>query len=745
MAAEIAKCLPGTLKRKDGYFETDGGLVTWAYGHILRQAEPNEYDKKYEKWIVEDLPIIPEKWKLCVADSCKKQFNVIKDLIGSASAIVHAGDPDREGQLLIDEILDYVKNKKPVYRILLNALDEKSIKKALSDLKDNKKFLNLQQSALARSRADWLVGMNASRAYTLAARKAGHSVTLPIGRVKTPTLALVVRREEDIKNFKPITYYVLKATFLSQNGKLDTVWQPQENQSGMDLEGRLIDKYIADALVKGFRLKKEEGQLAVIDNVATEKKTIPQCLPFSLSALQLQAGKMFGYDPQTVLDTAQILYEKKLTTYPRSDCDFLPENQWEDAKDILQNLMNIDNGEIAGWVTGANSSLKSRAWNDKKITAHHAIIPTETLCKYSDLPEKERNIYMLVARAYIAQFYPAHEYEHTKVTISFADESFETSGNVILNDGWKCLYRRSSDIEEEHSEENKSLPSVVKGSTAEYLVAYPEESKTKPPKRFTPSTLLQAMKEIHKYVKNPDLKKQLKDVSGIGTEATRASIIKDIIDKGFLKEEKKFLVPTDQAYLIISVLPDELTYPDATAEWEMNFSLMEEGKVKLEDFIDKQSLFVTDLCIKSVGMEIVEAQGHTCPTCEKGVLRTRKGTKGVFWGCNRYPDCKATFPDKKGKPDMEPPKEFDCPECEKGKLRQRNGSKGKFWGCSNYPACKAIYSDSRGKPQMISCPSCKQGILRKRKGKNGDFWGCNKYPDCSSTFPDEKGKPKFEK
>lgn len=744
MAIEIAKCLPGAISRKDGYIETDNGIVTWAVGHILQQADPAEYNPKYKDWIMADLPIIPDKWKLIVTPSCAKQFGIVKKLISEATEIIHAGDPDREGQLLIDEILEYVGNTKPVRRLLLNALDEKTIRRSLGNLRDNKDFYNLQQSALARSRADWLIGMNLSRAYTLAARQAGHDMTLPIGRVKTPTLALVVRREQEIKEFKPLTYWLLKFTFLSDKGKLDTIWQPKDEQSGLDSEGRLVDKTVLDEILTHIRKAKEENRLGLVSNVVKEKKTVPQCLPFSLSALQLQAGKIFGYDPQTVLDTAQLLYEKKLTSYPRSDCDYLPESQLGDAENILTNLKGIAEPDLAAWASGANISIKSRAWNDDKITAHHAIIPTETVCNYDELPEKEKNIYLLIARAYIAQFYPVHEYEHTKIEVTFAEETFKATGNVIINDGWKSLYRRNTDKNEEEKED-ELLPAVIKDESVEYMVCRPEEKQTTPPKRFTPSTLLQAMKEIHKYVKNPELKKQLKDVAGIGTEATRAGIIKELQDKGFMQEVKKYLQPTDQANLLLSLLPDEMTYPDVTAEWEDVLDKMKDGKAALHKFIKCQADFVKSLCQAAGAIEVQAAISNTCPVCQAGLLKRKKGPKGFFWGCSKWPDCNATFPDKSGKPDLAPPKEYDCPKCGKGKLRQRSGSKGKFWGCNNYPECKATFEDKRGKPEIHICPTCQKGTLRKIPGKNGDFWGCGNYPNCKATFADTKGKPDIGK
>ena len=270
---ELAKCLQGPVQRREGCLVTGEGVVTWLFGHILRQAEPQEYDPRYKQWRFEDLPIIPEHWRLFVAKDCEKQFAIVKELIGQADEIVHGGDPDREGQLLVDEVLDYLGNKKPVRRILLNALDEKSIREANANLRDNKDFFNLKQSALARARADWLIGMNLSRAYTLAARRAGHDkLVLPIGRVKTPTLSLVVRREREIEDFKPVDYYNIKATFLHENGSFQAQWKPKDTQAGLDSENRLIDKAVAEAKLAEFGAEPHEG---VISAYARTRKQEP--------------------------------------------------------------------------------------------------------------------------------------------------------------------------------------------------------------------------------------------------------------------------------------------------------------------------------------------------------------------------------------------------------------------------------------------------------------------------------------
>lgn len=695
LGAEIAKCLTGPIQRKDGYLITKDGVVTWGYGHILRQAEPNEYDAKYQRWRAEDLPIIPQEWKLLVDKSCEKQFQIIKGLIAKADDIVHAGDPDREGQLLIDEVLDYVGNQKPVKRILLNALDEKSIKKAIGSLRENREFLNLKHSALARARADWLIGMNLSRAYTLAAQRAGHRITLPIGRVKTPTLALVVRRERELKNFVPVDYFTMKAEFVHENGPVTANWKPKEDQPGLDGEGRMIDQKIIEALAAALDAGDRKGVVSLCE---TAEKKEPQRLPFSLSSLQVLAGKRYGYEPQQVLDTAQRLYERKLTTYPRSDCDFLPENQLGDAALILENLRQAGGESLAGWAHKADVTIKSRAWNDKKISAHHAIIPTQVKCNVEGLSEVERNLYFLIAQSYVAQFYPLHIYDQTRVEITYQSELFTVSGRVVKQAGWKELYGAEAD-DAKKDEAQTALPAMRKKDEILYGGAKIEKKATKPPVRFTAATLLAGMKEIHKYVKNPESKKKLKDVYGIGTEATRATIIKELITRGFLQHEKKALVPTEAAYLLVDALPDEMTYPDSTAIWEDRLHSMAEGDAELDEFLQDQIAFSTLLCRKADEIHLPLSGAHPCPRCRKGVLQRREGKNGVFWGCSNFPRCRASCDDEDGKP-KEMPQLALCPQCKEGSLHRINGKNGAFWGCANYPSCTATFNDLDGKPNL---------------------------------------------
>lgn len=445
----------GAGKKHDGYISLNGGndVVTWCYGHILDQLSPSEYDEKYKAWKMSDLPIVPNPWKLKVRKNAAKQFNIVRYLIGQAATIVNAGDPDREGQLLVDEVLEYVGNKKPVQRILLNALDEKSVRQSLQNLRDNAEFQGLKNATLCRSRADWLVGMNLSRAYTIKARQAGYE-SMSVGRVMTPTMALVVRRENEIAQFKPVTYYAVKAIFRSSAGEILTTWKMPDTLPVLDSEGRLLDSKYAEEFVSKF-VALAAGTFGTIISLEEKIKQEAQRLPYSLSTLQIEAGKRYGYTPQEVLDAMQSLYEKKLTTYPRSDCEYLPENQYEEAVEILKHLRNLSVPEFAALVKKAEPTIRSKAWNDQKISAHHAIIPTRIEADFETLPETEQKLYVMVAQAYLAQFYPVHEYKSTKVVVSFADEEFVGKGKRVIEQGWKAIYQ--SVRLEEPSEEESAL------------------------------------------------------------------------------------------------------------------------------------------------------------------------------------------------------------------------------------------------------------------------------------------------
>lgn len=685
----------GSGEKKDGYISLKNGevIVTWCFGHILEQWNPEQYDEKYKKWVMEDLPIIPSQWKLNVKKDSAKQFKIIKELAAQADYIVNAGDPDREGQLLIDEVLIYIGNKKPVKRILLNAIDEKSVKQALNDLRNNDDFIGLRNSALSRSRADWLVGMNLSRAYSIRAQQAGYN-SIHVGRVMTPTMALVVRREREIMNFKPTTHYQVQVDWSHPNGTFPTSWVIPEDFPDLDSEGRLLSKERAEEI-----LRLVDGKPGKIASLTEKEKKVGQRLPYSLSTLQIEAGRRFGYSPKQVLDTMQILYESKLTTYPRSDCEFLPENQRSEANDVLRAIGSITKDGFNELVSKADTSICSRAWNDKKISAHHAIIPTSVVPKFDSLEQIQQRLYLMVAQAYLAQFYPIHTYTAIKVEVECEANVFAGTGKQVLVNGWKEIY---TGIADEDEEEAPAIPQMDEGEEVIYNEGKLQEKVTKPPSRFTPATLLKAMKEIYKYVKDDSLRADLKEYNGIGTEATRAAIIDKLQTQKYLELKSGKFVPTEIAEKAVDFLPDEITYPDTTAIWEKELEEVSQGSMSLEDFTSRQTEKINSFLDKAKALDIAPSQSvPKCPKCGK-IMQRRKGQNGFFWGCTGYPDCKTTAPDKNGKPDFEFQKAATvplgkCPRCGKDVFET-----AKAFSCSGYkdePKCTfAIWKEAKFGP-----------------------------------------------
>lgn len=437
----VAKAIVAELDcvtRGDGFITCkDGSVVTWCFGHLLEQAEPDAYlpddvprTKKGSKvWRFEDLPIFPKTWKLLPKNDkgVKKQLSTIGKLLKKASLVVHAGDPDREGQLLVDEVLEHFRYTGCVQRFWVSAQDSASIRKGLADLRDNERFNGMKLAALGRSRADWLLGMNLSRAYTLTQQAQGKKDLIAVGRVQTPTLALVAKRDAAIRHFKPVPYFIIKAR-LSGGKPFTAVWEPGESQAGIDEQKRLIDRSIAAALQQRMKVV---SQATVLSYSRTPKK-IAQPKAFSLADIQLAASNQFGFSAEKTLNLCQSLYEThKATSYPRTDCSFLPESQHADAKNVLAAIANTV-PSLADIVAKCDCLIKSPTWNDKKITAHHGIIPTQQAADGSKFSDEERKIYRLIAERYLANFLPAHEYLACSIELRITTERFSAKGRLVV-------------------------------------------------------------------------------------------------------------------------------------------------------------------------------------------------------------------------------------------------------------------------------------------------------------------------
>lgn len=578
----IVAALPKPHKNHEGYIVAgNGDTVTWCIGHLLEQAEPEAYDEKYKTWRLDDLPILPQQWILKPRKTAAKQLTVVKKLLKQFDDIVHAGDPDREGQLLVDEVFSHAKlseaKKQRIQRLLINDLNTSAVKKALAALRSNMEFVPLSVSALARSRADWLYGMNMSRAYTLLGKQAGYQGVLSVGRVQTPVLGLVVRRDREIEAFIPKPFYQLDAVIPYQGHDILARWQPSDAcQPWQDEEGRVLARNLVENVARRI-----EGQPATV--IQSERKTTKQAPPllYSLSALQIDAAKRYNMSAADVLACCQSLYEKhKVITYPRSDCRYLPKDHFKEAQSVSAAIAKTSSS-LERAVNNANWTLKSKAWNDSKVEAHHAIIPTAK--SSSALSGRERDVYELIARQYLMQFYPAAEYAEAKLDFDIAGGLFIAKGKKLMSPGWRALLSRDKSAQNEDME--SQVPPLEKGTVLTCTRGNIKDCMTEPPRHFTEATLLQAMTGIARFVKDPALKKILRDTDGLGTEATRAGILDLLFKRSLLSREGKQIRATASGRGLIDALPEKAAYPDMTAQWERQLHDMAEKKGAYQPFM----------------------------------------------------------------------------------------------------------------------------------------------------------------
>lgn len=624
LARAIADALPKPHKKDQGFIQCgNGDIVTWCIGHLLEQVEPDAYDERYKKWNMADLPIIPEQWQLRPKKNVSKQLTVIKKLVKQATHLVHAGDPDREGQLLVDEVLDHCKlnasQKSTVERLLISDLNLPAVQKALKSLRSNRDFIPLSVSALARSRADWLYGMNMSRAYTLLGQKAGYQGVLSVGRVQTPVLGLVVRRDEEIEQFVPKDYFIVDALIPYQDSvasfDIRARWKPSEAcQPWQDEEGRVLNRKLADNVAQ--RIKGQPARVTESEQKQT-KQAAP--LPYSLSALQIDAAKRFNLSAQQVLDICQALYEKhKLITYPRSDSRYLPKAHFSEAPKVVDAIAN-NAKELDGAVRGADLSLKSKAWNDSKVDAHHAIIPTPKKASVNALSGQEMKVYQLIARQYLMQFYPAAIYAEAKLVFEIAGGVFIAKGRQLTFAGWKTLLGQ----QEEENEGIDTVPPLTEGTVLTCREGEVQAKKTEPPRHFTEATLLQAMTGIARFVEDKELKKILRDTDGLGTEATRAGILDTLFKRQLLSRQGKTILSTPAGRGLIHALPSEATYPDMTAHWEHQLQAMAEKGQAYQPFMTSLEQRMNEL-MSQVKQGPVPDSLRSLPKVERPAFR-RKG------------------------------------------------------------------------------------------------------------------------
>ena len=586
-AKDIAAVL-GASRRGDGCWIGPAATVTWCIGHLLETAPPDAYDERYKRWVLADLPIIPEKWKMRVKPKTASQFKAVKRLLGEATELVIATDADREGEMIARELVEHCRYRGPIQRLWLSALDDASIRKALAALKPGSETFNLYHSALGRSRADWLIGMNMSRLFTLLGRQSGYQGVLPVGRVQTPTLRLVVDRDRSISDFIPVAYWAIDVQ-LRHDGQLFTA-QWRADPDTCDDQDRCLNQAHAQQAASAM----QNASSARVIKLRTERMREVAPLPFDLGTLQEVCSKKLGLGAQETLDIAQALYETyKVVTYPRSDCGYLPQSQHGEAASILSALQQAD-PSLAPLASHLDPQRRSRAWNDAKVSAHHGIIPTAAAKNIERLSGKHRAVYTLIRARYLAQFLPNHEYDRTQADFDCAGQNLRAVGKQIVEPGWKrALPEALAPAKGREAPAPQPLPLLREGLDCAIAAVNLKDLWTQPPKPFTEGDLIKAMKNVAKLVQDPLLKQKLKDTTGIGTEATRAGIIQGLLDRGYLSKNGKALAATAPAFSLIDAVPRAIADPGTTAIWEQALDMVQSGEMTLDVFVAKQAAWMS--------------------------------------------------------------------------------------------------------------------------------------------------------
>jgi DNA topoisomerase-3 len=613
VARDIAKCL-GVNNKKDGYIEGNGYQITWAFGHLVELKEPDEYFPEWKRWSLDNLPIIPEKFGLKARDedSAKKQLNTIKDLFKGADELICATDAGREGELIFRYIVTWAQViKKPFKRLWINSMTDEAIQKGFYNLEDGKVYDNLYKAAKCRSESDWIVGLNSTRLYTLTYGQ--NRILWTIGRVQTPVLAMIVSRDLEILNFIPKDFWELatkyrKTTFKHVGGRFDTIAKAQE------------------------LLAKIKGQPFAITKVLAKQDKVLPPLHYDLTELQKDMSKRYGFTADQTLNTAQSLYEKKHLTYPRTDSRYLTDDMKPDMKPLLLALNRIKSSEISK-IDLEKLSFSKRFFDPTKVNDHHAIIPTKVIAG-SNLTPDESKVYDSVVTRFIASFYPPCLKDITTVHGVTAGEEFKTIGTVIKDPGWQILYSGEPNTDEKEEEENQILPVFVKDEKGEHEPLV-KPGKTTPPKHYTEATLLAMMETAGKNCDDEELKEALKN-KGLGTPATRASIIETLINRKYVMRQKKNLISTDSGKHLISLIPDErLKSADLTGEWESKLKKMEKGGYSADTFMKEIVDFTTQLKTTSQKPNFDISKLGECPLCGKEVIEGKKGVGCSGWkeGC----------------------------------------------------------------------------------------------------------------
>ncbi|MED4585953.1 DNA topoisomerase III [Brevibacillus choshinensis] len=636
---------PFPHRKQQGYLEVHpnrlfpkGAFFTWAVGHVCELVPPEAYNPAWKKWSIQTLPLIPETFRHQVMRSKAKQFGIIKQLLkrSDVKGIIHAGDAGREGELIVRTIVEQSGVHKPMKRLWISSLTEKSVTAGFESMLDETETRNLYFEAYSRSCADWLIGMNASRVYTILLKQKGISDVFSAGRVQTPTLALVVKREKEIAAFKPEPFWEVKATFEVDKKRYDGVWHN-------DGESRINDPALAERIAAFCKDKP-----AQVQEVETERKEFLPPYLFNLSSLQATANKLFKYSPQKTLEIAQKLYVKGILSYPRSDSSFVTAEEAKTFPEILAKLSKQPDYQSSFPTPKASIAQDRRYVNQKKVTDHYAIIPTEQVPNLSRLPDDERKIYDLVARRLIAAHHESALFDYTTLTTLVDGRAvFVSKGKVQIRAGWREVL-----FDEEKEDKESILPPLAKGDTGKVRKVEAKESKTQPPKRYTEGQLITLMKTAGKHLDNQELEKVLMKTEGLGTEATRAGIINMLKERKYIEVRKNQVFATQKGTLLIDVIGDKiLASPEMTARWEQRLGQIGQGEASAQAFMEQ----VRKLSHKIVEDAVEQSrewklESYDVSSIPKQTSKFSLGTKvaickacggdlvdkGEFYGCANY-------------------------------------------------------------------------------------------------------------
>lgn len=657
---DIARVL-GCKKSGNGFFEGSKYIVTWALGHLVTLADPEEYNKKYKTWDINDLPILPNEMKLVVIRQTQKQYYTVKELMNrkDVSEIIIATDAGREGELVARWIIDKANIRKPIKRLWISSVTDKAIKEGFNKLKDGKAYENLYESAKGRAEADWIVGINATRALTTK-----YNSQLSCGRVQTPTLAIIAQREEEIKNFVPREYYGVVAN----TKDLKLTWQDKNNNT------RSFNKENIDKILTS--IKNKDAQ--VIDVNKHLKKTYSSGL-YDLTELQRDANGIFNFSAKETLSIMQRLYENyKILTYPRTDSRYLSQDIVPTLKDRLKAINIGQYSKFASHILSKPIVANKSFVDNSKVTDHHAIIPTEQRVILSELNDKERKIYDLVVKRFLAVLYPPFEYEQTTIKVRIGEETFLAKGKRILKEGYKAIYSINDEDSEDDDVGEQVLPLINKGDKLKIISISQTNGKTKPPAPFNEGTLLSAMENPTKYMdtQNKELAKILGETGGIGTVATRADIIEKLFNTFLIENRGKDIFITGKGKQLLDLVPEELKSPDLTAEWEKKLGLIAQGKLNRKIFINEMKEYSKEI-IKDIRLSEEKFRHDNmtrtkCPECGKFMLEV-KSKRGKMYVCQ---DRECGY-----RKNISQTTNARCPNCKK-RLELRGQGEGQIFACS---------------------------------------------------------------